>query len=84
MFTALVPMETLFEWIDNQANAAGDTVQTIFIVGVTIVIAVVFFRTRGALAALVGGGVTAAIAYWLVAGGGIAFLSDLVSSQASG
>ena len=74
---------TLFEWINAQAAAAGDTVQAIFVVGVTIVIAVVFFRTRGALAALVGGGATAAIAYWLVAGGGIAFLSTLISTQAN-
>ena len=75
---------TLFEWINAQAAAAGDTVQAIFVFGVTIVIAVVFFRTRGALASLVGGGATAAIAYWLVAGGGIAFLSTLISSQANG
>lgn len=84
MPTALIPMETLFEWVDKQASAAGDTVQTIFIVGVTIVIAVAFFKTRGALAALVGGGATAAIAYWLVAGGGIAFLGNLMGSQAAG
>lgn len=84
MFAAVVPMETFFEWVDKQASAAGDTVQTVFVVGVTIVVAVVFFRTRGALAALVGGGATAAIAYWLVAGGGVAFLGNLMSSQASG
>ena len=73
---------TLFQWIDAQAKAAGNTVQTIFIVGVTIVIALVFFKSRGALAALIGGGATAAIAYWLVAGGGIAFLGNLMGTQA--
>lgn len=81
--SVLVPMETLFDWVNTQANAAGETVQTIFVVGVTIVIALVFFRSRGALAALVGGGATAAIAYWLVVGGGIAFLANLMSSQAA-
>lgn len=84
MITTLVPMETLFGWIDSQANAAGGTVRNIFILGVAIVVAAVFFRSRGALAALVGGGATAAIAYWLVVGGGIAFLADLMSSQAGG
>jgi len=52
------------------------------VLAITIFAGVRFLKSGGAIAALVGMMLTGGIAYWLVIGNGMAFLGNLMKTQA--
>ena len=82
LLTVLLPMQTLTEWITAQSNSAASAVKTLFVLAITIFAGIRFLKSGGAIAALVGMMLTGGIAYWLVIGNGMAFLGNLMKTQA--
>ena len=77
-----VPLQTITEWLNTQLADAKTVLMTF--AGVAILALTVWrlIKSGFAIGAMIMVGVVAALALWLIAGGGIETISDLFGEQA--
>ena len=77
----LMPMQTIAEWLKLQMSDARSVIVAFVGLAVTIGMIWRWVKSGFALSQLIMVGVVAALAFWLIVGGGMQTLSDLFAEQ---
>lgn len=82
LHAAPLPMQTFVEWLQIQTRDAKKVVIAIASVVILGLMVVRVVKSGFALSSLISTGLVAALAYWLIIGGGVDTISNLMDEQA--
>jgi len=80
--TSAVPMQTITEWLITQLNDVKTVLMVFAGVAITALTVWRLIKSGFAIGAMIMVGVVAALALWLIVGGGIETISTLFGEQA--
>lgn len=73
-----VPTASIWDIVNDQTAQATGAVKVVIGLAALVIILVIFVKARGAVGALIGAGLVAAVALWLVVFGGVDMIAGSV------